>query len=98
MAGTERETTPLWEVFAQEKSGAPHVHVGSLHAEDAELALLAARDVYARRGGPTSLWVVPSDAITASQPEDAEAFFDPENDKIYRHPQFYKIPRTVKGV
>ena len=57
--------TPVWEVFAQEKSGAPHVHVGNVHAADAELALLAARDVYARRGKPTSLWVVPSRAITA---------------------------------
>jgi len=23
-------------------------------------------------------------------------FFDPGNDKPYRHPQFYKVPRGVK--
>ena len=30
---------PLWEVFVQEKQGAPHEHAGSLHAPDAEMAL-----------------------------------------------------------
>jgi hypothetical protein len=24
-------------------------------------------------------------------------FFDPGADKVYRHPQFYKIPRGLKG-
>jgi len=38
---------PLWEVFTQEKQGAPHEHAGSVHAPDAELALQNARDVYA---------------------------------------------------
>jgi ring-1,2-phenylacetyl-CoA epoxidase subunit PaaB len=89
---------PIWEVFSQEKPGGPHVHVGSVHAADAELALQAARDVYARRGSPCNLWVVPFGAITASQPEDAGSFFDPADDKIYRHPSFYNVPRTVKGV
>jgi ring-1,2-phenylacetyl-CoA epoxidase subunit PaaB len=23
-------------------------------------------------------------------------FFDPANDKAYRHPQFYKVPKGVK--
>ena len=89
---------PLWEVFAQEKQGGPHVHVGSVHAPDSELALQNARDVYARRGHPQSLWVVPFEAITASQPEDAAAFFDPADDKLYRHPRYYRVPRAVKGV
>ena len=89
--------TDLWEVFTQPRSGAPYEHAGSLHAPDAELALQHARDLYARRGEAVSIWVVPSHAITASRPEDGEAFFDPADDKIYRHPQFYKIPRGVKG-
>ncbi len=89
---------PLWEVFSQEKPGGPHVHVGSVHAADAELALHAARDVYARRDSPCNLWVVPFEAITASQPEDAPAFFDPAYSKIFRHPSFYTVPRNVKGI
>lgn len=87
---------PLWEVFVQEKQGAPHEHAGSLHAPDAEMALQNARDVYARRGRLLSIWVVPAAAITASTPADDGPFFDPGNDKVYRHPQFYKIPRGVK--
>jgi ring-1,2-phenylacetyl-CoA epoxidase subunit PaaB len=88
---------PLWEVFAQEAQGAPHEHVGSLHAADAEMALQNARDVYARRGGVVSIWVVPSIEITASPSDEAGPFFDPGADKIYRHPQFYKVPRGLKG-
>ena len=87
---------PLWEVFSQPKSGKPHEHSGSLHAPDAETALLNARDVYARRKEAVSLWVVPSDQITASSPEDSGPFFDPGADKPYRHPQFYSVPRAAK--
>ncbi|HTK40026.1 MAG TPA: 1,2-phenylacetyl-CoA epoxidase subunit PaaB [Gemmatimonadales bacterium] len=87
---------PLWEVFTQEKQGAPHEHAGSVHAPDAELALQNARDVYARRGEVVSIWVVPSSAIIASSPGEAGPFFDPADDKPYRHPQFYKTPRGVR--
>ena len=54
--------------------------------------------VYARRGGVISLWVVPTGAITASTPSDSGPLFDPGADKAYRHPQFYKVPRGVRGV
>src|ERR671935_1030263 len=87
---------PLWEVFVQPPGGAPHEHAGSLHAVDAEHALQNARDVYTRRGEAVSVWVVPSSLITASTPEDMGPFFDPANDKPYRHPQFYKVPRGVR--
>ncbi|HEX5972530.1 MAG TPA: hypothetical protein VFY85_11425, partial [Gemmatimonadaceae bacterium] len=66
---------PLWEVFTQSAQGAPHEHAGSLHAVDAEQALQNARDVYARRGGVISLWVIPSGAITASSPSESGPFF-----------------------
>jgi ring-1,2-phenylacetyl-CoA epoxidase subunit PaaB len=94
--GTDERSWPLWEVFTQARDGAPHEHAGSVHATDAEHALQNARDVYARRNEGISLWVVPSAAITASTPEDMGPFFDPANDKAYRHPQFYKVPRGVK--
>ena len=87
---------PLWEVFVQEQQGAPHEHAGSVHAVGAEQAMQNARDVYTRRGKVVSLWVVPSDAIVASAPSDAGPLFDPGNDKPYRHPQFYKVPRGVR--
>ena len=87
---------PLWEVFIQSKSGQPHKHVGSVHAPDNEMALLNARDVYTRRNEGTSVWVIPAQFITASTPEEVGAFFDPANDKVYRHPTFYNVPEGVK--
>ncbi len=86
---------PLWEVFVQKKSGQPFVHAGNVHAFDKEMALQNARDVYSRRNEGTAIWVVPSDAITASTPEDMGAFFEPSNDKIFRHPTFYQIPDGI---
>jgi ring-1,2-phenylacetyl-CoA epoxidase subunit PaaB len=80
----------LWEVFVQEKSGAPHIHAGSVHAPDAELALQNARDAFARRDKLVSIWVVESARIVASRAEDAPAFFEPGAAKIYRHPRFYR--------
>ena len=89
---------PLFEVFIRPKNGLSHKHAGSLHAADARMALENARDVYARRGEGVSLWVVPSAAITASEPGDRESFFDPADDKVYRHPTFYDIPPEVKNI
>jgi ring-1,2-phenylacetyl-CoA epoxidase subunit PaaB len=80
----------LWEVFVQEKSGAPHTHVGSVHAADAELALQNARDTFARRDKLISIWVVEAERIAASRGEDAPALFEPGPAKIYRHPRFYR--------
>ena len=88
----------LWEVFTQEKPGAPFEHAGSLRAPDKELALLNARDVYSRRNEAINIWVVPADAITASTPDDEGPFFDPSNDKAYRHPNFYKTPAGIKQI
>ncbi|MGV6888696.1 1,2-phenylacetyl-CoA epoxidase subunit PaaB [Rhodophyticola sp. SM2404] len=89
------EATSLWEVFIRPRNGLSHKHVGSLHAADEVLALQAARDVYTRRGEGVSIWVVPSVAITASDPDQAGENFDPTAEKIYRHPTFYDIPDDV---
>lgn len=86
---------PLWEVFIRPRNGLSHKHCGSVHATDAEMALQAARDVYTRRGEGTSIWVIPSSAIIASDPFDKDELFDPAESKIYRHPTFYKIPEEV---
>jgi ring-1,2-phenylacetyl-CoA epoxidase subunit PaaB len=87
--------TPLWEVFIRPRNGLSHKHVGSLHAADEVMALNAARDIYTRRGEGTSIWVVPSSAITASDPQAARENFEPADSKIYRHPTFYDIPDDV---
>ena len=96
MSQNEKTNWPLWEVFIQSKPGLSHKHVGSIHAADAQSAIENARDVYTRRSEGTSIWVVPVNAISASSPDDEGEFFEPANDKVYRHPTFYNIPKGVK--
>lgn len=89
---------PVWEVFQQAKRGEHHVHVGSLHAPDAETALLLAREQYVRRGTAVSLWVAPADAILATRYDDPD-FFARTSDKSYRENVGYRAFRQgrVKG-
>lgn len=89
---------PLFEVFIRARSGLEHKHVGSVHAVDARMAIEHARDVYTRRQEGVSIWVVRSSDVTASDPGEAEALFEPAKDKIYRHPTFYSIPDEVKNL
>lgn len=86
----------LWEVFVRGRRGLSHVHAGSLHAADAEMALRHARDVYTRRGEGVSIWVVPSAEIAATTPDEKDPFFEPGADKVYRHPAFYNLPEEVR--
>jgi ring-1,2-phenylacetyl-CoA epoxidase subunit PaaB len=86
---------PLWEVFVRSKAGLDHKHCGSLHAADAAMAIQLGRDVYTRRQEGCSVWVVRSDQIVASDPGDKGMYFDPMEDKVYRHPTFYKLPSEV---
>lgn len=92
------KNTPLWEVFIRPRNGLHHKHAGSLHAADAEMALQSARDVYTRRGEGISIWVVASNDIVASDPQDKEVMFEPTASKIYRHPTFYDIPDDVENM
>lgn len=86
---------PLWEVFIRSKQGLDHKHVGSLHAVDAAMAIENARDVYTRRMEGVSIWVVESKHIHATNPDDAASLYEPAEDKVYRHPTFYKLPDEV---
>ncbi len=95
---TSKNEWPLWEVFVRSKNGLEHRHFGSLHAVDAEMALQNARDVYTRRMEGVSIWVVESKNIAASNPDKNGEFFEPAEDKVYRHPTFYKLPDGVKNM
>ncbi len=92
------EEWPLYEVFIRSRSGLSHKHAGSVHAADDEMALNHARDTYTRRMEGVSIWVVRSDQIIASDPEETSAFFEPAEDKVYRHPTFYEIPDGVENL
>jgi ring-1,2-phenylacetyl-CoA epoxidase subunit PaaB len=39
--------------------------------------------------------VVRSTDIVASDPGEKGMYFDPAEDKVYRHPTFYKLPESV---
>jgi ring-1,2-phenylacetyl-CoA epoxidase subunit PaaB len=96
-AGTDRPAAaqpdeaawPMWEVFIRNSRGLAHVHAGSLHAPDATMAVRNARDLYTRRGEGVSLWVVPSTAVTTSDPDGKGAFFESSLGKDYRTAAYY---------
>jgi ring-1,2-phenylacetyl-CoA epoxidase subunit PaaB len=92
---TKEIEMPLWEIFVRSKQGLDHKHVGSLHATDAAMAIENARDVYTRRQEGVSIWAVESSHIHASNPDDAESFYEPAHDKVYRHPTFYDLANEV---
>lgn len=96
ISNTNENAWPLWEVFIRSKQGLDHKHAGSLHAADAGMAIENARDVYTRRQEGVSIWVVESKNIHASNPDDAESFYEPAADKVYRHPGFYELPDEIK--
>jgi ring-1,2-phenylacetyl-CoA epoxidase subunit PaaB len=88
----------LYEVFIRSRRGLDHKHVGSLHAEDPRQALAYARDVYTRRSEGVSIWVVAARDIVASQESDCESFYDPLDDKPYRHASHYTLPDDVNNM
>ncbi len=69
---------PTFHVFKQDREGDPHVNVGAVHAPDAELALLNARDVFVRRPECVSLWVAPEAQITSRTAEEIAAGLAPD--------------------
>ncbi len=98
MSDLSEKEWPLWEVFIRARGGLDHRHVGSVHAPDAELALMNARDAYTRRGEGNSIWVVQATDIHASNPDNKASFYDPADDKVYRHPTFYQLPDEVDHI
>ena len=64
---------PRWEVFKQDRPDKPYEAVGTVHAPDAEVALLNARDVFVRRPECHSLWVAPEAAVMRMTAEELAA-------------------------
>ena len=66
-----------YETFHQKKEGAPFVYVGPVHAPEADVAFLFAKEQYSRRFACTGLWVVPTAAITVTDyVGDQESAYD----------------------
>ncbi|MDP9936265.1 ring-1,2-phenylacetyl-CoA epoxidase subunit PaaB [Paenarthrobacter nicotinovorans] len=92
----EEHPWSLWEVFVRSSRGLSHVHAGSLHAPDAAMALRNARDLYTRRNEGVSIWVVPAEAISSSDPDSKGSFFESPQGKDYRHATYYTKSEGVK--
>lgn len=61
---------PRFMVFQQEAPDQPMLHNGTVHAPDAELAMLNARDVFVRRPEAVAMWVVPAEVIFTQTQEE----------------------------
>lgn len=85
-----------YEVFHQVKRGAQHVHVGIVHAPNPEMALMYAKEQYARREKTVNLWVVPSSSVFATEYLDSD-IFETTAEKIYRDPGTYKVMERIQA-
>ena len=84
-----------FEVFHQSKRGTHHKHVGIVHAPNADMALLYAKEQYARREVTANIWVVPSSCISATEYEDDD-IFSATPEKLYRNPASYKVMDRIQ--
>jgi len=94
----QQQKLTVYEVFIRSNRGLDHKHVGSLHAQSPEQALMYARDCYLRRSEGVSIWVVESINITASDESDVESYVDPMDDKPYRQATHYVLPDKVRSM
>jgi ring-1,2-phenylacetyl-CoA epoxidase subunit PaaB len=91
---SEAEAGRIYAVFRQETKNDAHVHVGDVHAPDPEMALILAKEQFARRDPCVNLWVVPYTSVTATAYADAD-IFDPASDKSYRFGGSYREQQRV---
>lgn len=85
-----------FEVFHQKNRGEQHVHVGVVHAPNAEMAMLYAKEQYSRRGKTANLWVVKSAEIFATEYFD-EDIFETTPEKFHRDPASYKVMDKIQA-
>jgi ring-1,2-phenylacetyl-CoA epoxidase subunit PaaB len=87
----------VFEVFHQRSRGEAHVHVGAIHAYDAGMALVMAKEQYGRHPTCVNLWVVDAEHIHATSYEDAD-MFAPAFDKSYREAFGYETTKRAREV
>ena len=93
---SKKNNWPRGEVFVRPPRGLSPAHAGSLPAPDAQMAVRTPRALYPRRNEGVSLWVVKSEDIISSDPDEKDAFFESPQGKDYRHATYYKASEGVK--
>jgi ring-1,2-phenylacetyl-CoA epoxidase subunit PaaB len=95
-AKPELDQFHTYEVFHQAKTGAHHMHVGIVHAPNADMALVLAKEQYGRRGQTVNIWVVNTRDIIAMETTDSDVFTTtPE--KTYRDVGAYMVRNKVEA-
>ncbi|HRN18575.1 MAG: phenylacetic acid degradation protein [Truepera sp.] len=90
---------PRWEVLKQDNERKAHQAVGSVHAADAEHALLMARTVFARRPSAVSMWVAPAACVHAWTAQELEghaeaASAEPTPDETAAAQRYYVVRKS----
>ncbi|MDQ6693022.1 MAG: phenylacetic acid degradation protein PaaB [Chloroflexota bacterium] len=85
----------VFEVFTQPREGKAFEHSGNIVAPDAEMAILYAREFYARRQESYRLWVVPREAIV--EIDDQDLLHPPAVDRSYRTVGGYSVRDTLRA-
>jgi ring-1,2-phenylacetyl-CoA epoxidase subunit PaaB len=89
---------PRYLVFEQPDDGSAFILAGSVHAPDGEMALLVARDTFARRPKRTAMWVARADRVSSRTREQLLA--DPEVEPAGAGDRRYQVfaKRSHRGV
>ena len=85
-----------YEVFHQARRGQQHQHVGIVHAPNPDMAILFAKEQYARRGNTVNLWVVKSAEVYTTEYEDSD-IFESTPEKMHREPGEYKVMDRINA-
>ncbi len=85
-----------WEVFHQAKRGKHHAHVGTVHAPDAEIALVYAKEQFGRRQQCVNMWVVRTADIFSFSYDDSD-MFDTTPEKMHREAAGYKTRDKIEA-
>jgi ring-1,2-phenylacetyl-CoA epoxidase subunit PaaB len=86
----EMDQWETYEVFHQKKRGDQHLHVGIVHAPNADMALLFAKEQYGRRGLSVNIWVVRTRDVFTTDYDDSD-IFETVPEKQYREAGGYKV-------
>ncbi len=85
-----------YEVFVQSKRGKQHVHAGTVHAPDPQLALVFAKEQFGRRQHCVNMWVVATTEIFAFRYDDSD-MFETVPEKLHREPGGYKVRDKIEA-
>lgn len=96
----DEDSVVPYEVLVQWKRGAPHEHAETIDAPTDRMALLLAKRNIDMRQEPLSIWVVPRNAVSRTQPEDPTLKFG--TDRSYRQISWYAenevdVPDQAEG-